>query len=100
MVDCEHAQMFGSIFPRMRTYPVDPGHLCSASSDLALVVALFVEVQGLVQGDNDLIQLQSGLQSSRQRKKTSAAELLTLPWLKALDTPPSSSSGKTCCRLG
>ena len=97
LIDCEHAQKFGSSFPRMRTYVVDPGHVCGASSDHALVAALFVEVQDIVQGKDDLLQLQSGLQSSRQRNKTSAAELLNLPWLKAVDTPPSSSSGKACC---
>lgn len=91
LIDCEHAQKFDSVFPRIRTYAVNPGHVCNASSDLALVAALFVEVQEIVQGSDDLIQLQSVLQSSRQRSKTSAAKLLQLPWLKALDTPPSSS---------
>ncbi len=91
LIDCEHAQKFDSVFPRIRTYAVNPGHACNASSDLALVAALFVEVQEIVQGSDDLIQLQSVLQSSRQRSKTSAAKLLQSPWLKALDTPPSSS---------
>lgn len=95
MIDCEHAQKFDSVFPRIRTYAVNLGHVCNASSDLTLVAALFVEAQEIVQGSDDLIQLQSVLQSSRhssrQRSKTFAAKLLQLPWLKALDTPPSSS---------
>jgi len=53
LIDCEHAQKFDSVFPRIRTYAVNPGHVCNASSDLALVAALFVEVQEIVQGSDD-----------------------------------------------
>ena len=100
LIDCEHAQKFGYAFPRIRTYAVNPGNVCNASSDLALVAALLTKVDNLLQSSNDLIQLQSKLESSRQRRSMSAVELLELPWLKALDTPPSSSSsGTLCCNL-
>ncbi len=99
LIDCEHAQKFDSAFPRIRTYAVNPGNVCNASSDLALVAALLTKVDNLLQSSNNLIWLQSKLQSSRQRRSMSAAELLELPWLKALDTPPSSSSGTLCCNL-
>ena len=98
LIDCEHAQKFGSAFPRIRTYAVNPD-VCNASSDLALVAALLTKVDNLLRSSNDLIRLQSKLESSRQRKDMSAAELLELQWLKALDTPPSSSSGTLCCDL-
>lgn len=72
----------------MLSQAVEPGHFCSASSDLALVGAVFVEVQELVRGSHDLTKLQDVLQSTRQRRKTSATKLLELPWLKTLGTPP------------
>lgn len=98
LIDCEHAQKFESSLPRIRAHAMEPGHVCSASSDLALMGALFVEVQELVRGSQDLTQLQDALQSTRQRRKTSAAKLLELSWLKALIAPPSSSSsGISCC---
>ena len=82
-------------FPRVRTYAVNPGNVCNASSDLALVAALLTKVDNLLQSSNDLRQFQSNLERSRKRRSMSAAGLLELPWLKALDTPPSSSSGTT-----
>ena len=102
LIDCENVQKFGSAFPRIRTYAVNPGNVCNASStDLALVAALLNKVDNLLPSSNDLIRLQSKLESSRQRRDMSAAELLELLWLKALDTPPSSSSGTLymCCHL-
>ncbi len=99
LIDCEYAQKFDSAFPRIRTHAVNPANVCNASSDLALVAALLTKVDNLLQSSNDLIWLQSKLKSSRQRRSMSAAELLELPWLKALDTPPSSSSGTLCCNL-
>ncbi len=84
LIDCEHAQKFDSVFPRIRTYAVNPGHVCNASSDLALVAALFVEVQEIVQGSDDLIQLQSVLQSSRQRSKTSAAKTFAVAMAQSI----------------
>lgn len=44
LIDCEHAQKFYSVFPRLRTYAVNPGNVCNASSDLALVAALLTKV--------------------------------------------------------
>ena len=98
LIDCEHAQKFNSAFAKIHTYAVNPD-VCNASSDLALVAALLTKVDNLLQSSNDLIRLHSKLESSRQRRDMSAAELLELPWLKALDTPPSSSSGTLFCNL-
>lgn len=98
LIDCEHAQKFDTHFPRIRTYHVEPGHICSAFSDLALVGSLFVEVQELVHDSDDLTHLQQVLQKSKKRQKTCAAKLLELPWLKALGTPPSSSPGTSVCK--
>ena len=85
LIDCEHAQKFETGFPRIRTYHDEPGHICSASSDLALVGFLFVEVQELVHDSDDLTHLQQVLQKSKKRQKTCAAQLLELPyWVRHL----------------